>query len=381
MQFKGGTGGGATWPMALAYAATITLFIALADVFFAIEHFPRSEPRLNNYATLVNRVAWYEQHRSDYNLIFLGDSRTYCGIHPDFIDPLLGTSSLNLSVLAHWFPTQLPQVEHIAPLIPKNTTVVWSVGVLNFITAGSVGRAYPVGIANTPRYLWWGVQRKGLWDNLAYFNPALFILVDRENVKQRLDRFLNEIFTTASAAEGNTGGDDPYASEVQAIKAKYRNDPRVSSVDPQPATGRLNSVVVLFKRGGHYRIEMDQEYFVRKKGEALGGAPGYAALPIDPASLRLFEEMLAIFKANNIKLVVNEMEEAPFMYSDVSWHRRFMRDVVEKRVRELGFSYVRIDFDRLSDDDYFDYNHLNSRGVARFTPLLADQLRPYLSSR
>ncbi len=93
----------------------------------------------------------------------------------------------------------------------------------------------------------------------------------------------------------------------------------------------------------------------------------------DPAYWRMFEEMLDLFQSHGVRVIVNEMEEAPFIYRNQllreKW-RAFMRDVVSRRVREAGFPYVHVDFDRLTDDDYFDYNHLNSRGIAKFATLI-----------
>ena len=366
--------------LALKYILAIALLLAAADFFYAKASYPGDEPRLDGYPSLVNRTAWYKLHAAEYNVVFLGDSRTYCGIHPDLLDPLIGTSSINLSVLAHWFPTQLPQIADLASHVPKGTTVVWSIGLLNFLTPGSIQRTYPVGFYNAARYLWWGSQRNGLLDNLFFYNSALYVLSERENIKQRLEAYLRNAFSmptlvgSARAAESQSA--DPHAAEASELLAEYSRNPAVAAADLETVDGRLTAAIIRFKRGGYYRIELDKEYFRRKKSEV---PTRWGAVAIDPASYRMFEEALQIFKAQNIKLVVNEMEEAPFMYSDKQWHRDYMRDVVEKRLRDFGFSYIRAGQDRLTDDDYFDYNHLNSRGVAKFLPMLAEQLGPYVS--
>jgi hypothetical protein len=369
--------------LALKYLLAIAIFLATADFFYARASYPGSEPRLDNYPSLLNRTAWYRQHAADYNLVFIGDSRTFCGIHPFLLDPLLGTSSINLAVLAHWFPTQLPEIADLASHIPKGTTVVWSVGVVNFVTPGSIQRTYPVGFYNAARYLWWGAQTKGLLDNLLFYNPALYFLSERESTKQQFENFLRKpaplpqrAAPAATVGAAPSQNPDPHAAEASELLVEYQKNPEVSTADLETVDGRLTAAIIQFRRGGYYRIELDHDYFVRKKSEVTFR---WGPVSTDPASFRMFEDALQIFKAHDIKLVVNEIEEAPFMYSDKQWHRDFMRDVVEKRVRELGFSYIRAGFDRLSDDDYFDYNHLNSRGVARFMPMLAEQLRPYVS--
>ena len=169
------------------------------------------------------------------------------------------------------------------------------------------------------RYLWWGAQRKGLLDNLLYFNPAFYMLSEREDIKQRFDRFLQKPLSIIGAAHAWTARqDDPHAIEAERLFEQYSHDPAVDSVSPDVFDGRLHSVIVRFKRGGYYRIVLDSDYFIRKKGEVKDR---WGRIQIDPANYRMFEEALHIFKANNVRLLVNEMEEAPFMYADKQWNR------------------------------------------------------------
>jgi hypothetical protein len=57
-----------------------------------------------------------------------------------------------------------------------------------------------------------------------------------------------------------------------------------------------------------------------------------------------------------------------------------MDRVAKPRAEARGFAYVRPDFESLPSEDYFDYNHLNSIGVEKFSeilaPLLAAKLPP-----
>ena len=76
---------------------------------------------------------------------------------------------------------------------------------------------------------------------------------------------------------------------------------------------------------------------------------------------RLFEESLAVLARSGARVVVNEMEEAGYVYGHPiireKW-RQFMRERVQPIVEAHGFRYVRADFNRYADADYFDYNHL-----------------------
>jgi hypothetical protein len=82
-----------------------------------------------------------------------------------------------------------------------------------------------------------------------------------------------------------------------------------------------------------------------------------------------------------VRLVVNEVEEAPYVYITPERRddlRRFMREQVRREVNARGFPYVRVDFDQLSDADYFDFNHLNQDGIRKYSRLLAERLQPVL---
>ena len=95
-----------------------------------------------------------------------------------------------------------------------------------------------------------------------------------------------------------------------------------------------------------------------------------------------FLAILDLCRAHDVRLVVNEVEEAPYVYLTTERQealRRFMRETVEREVTARGFPYVRVDFDLLSDADYFDFNHLNQSGIRKYSRLLADRLRPVLS--
>ena len=84
--------------------------------------------------------------------------------------------------------------------------------------------------------------------------------------------------------------------------------------------------------------------------------------------------MLNILAETHVRLIVNELRDAPYLYVDKAAREAgasFMRDRVAREVERRGFTYVRLDSD-LEDDDYFDYNHLNSKGIAKYSPLIAD---------
>lgn len=375
------------------HIAVLALAAAALCVGVALRQSRDFRPAEGAEHALPARMAWYAPRAAEFDLVFLGDSRTYCGIHPEVIDPLLGTASINLSSFAHWFGSQYPQILDVARLAPPRAAVLWSVGHANFFGNNGIHRKYPVSPALALDYLRWDVPREGLWDDVFYFTPGLQPLALRGNWQRRYIAWLGRpLVLPRLAAQANAAGPlpvepgRPLGADADAWLAYFRADDRVSSSMAVADGGRVNSVVAHMKRGGYYRVELDPGYFRRKQREHGAPQPGAASagdtLPEpNPGYWRLFEESLAAFKAAGTRLIVNELEEAPYTYGDPAnrarW-RRFMRERVQARVEAAGFVYIRADLDRLDDAHYFDYNHLNSRGAHAYAALLAAALRPHL---
>ena len=375
------------------YAICTGACLGVADFIYGSSAFTPVQPA--PVGNLTDRAAWYRGHTADYNLVFLGDSRTYCAMHPELIDPLLNTSSFNLASFANWFPTQLALVQDLAPIIPKGTTVVWSLGWQNFTFSTGIHHVYPIGFRNAVRYLAWGVPTKGMADNLIYFNPALRFLATRGAVRQDFLDFLNRPFdwaTLSGITQTEAAESLPLPSsellEKTTLDARdlaqiYRDLPNVHSVDLNRDGDKITSLTVHFRRGSYYRIEVDHSFFRQKQTERGPTVRGDQPI-IEPPYWHIFEQILSIFKANGVDIIVNEIDEAPFVYSGGLEQRRryhkYMRGVVAKRVQEAGFPYVSVDFERLTDEDYFDYDHINSRGARTFIPMLVQKIRPYVQA-
>src|ERR1700685_2756878 len=100
--FKRIIGHGAT--TAAAYLFFFVFGWLGVSLWYAGLFYPRSTPSPGGANGISDRVPWYLKHRAEFNLIFLGDSRTYCGVHTGLIDPHLGTRGINLAQFSHWFP-------------------------------------------------------------------------------------------------------------------------------------------------------------------------------------------------------------------------------------------------------------------------------------
>jgi hypothetical protein len=352
-----------------------------------------SPPSLTGF--LEGKVRHYADHAADYDLVFVGDSRTYCAVHPDLLDPLLGSRSVNLAHWAHWFPTQLAFLEDIAPHVPPGATIVWSIGHQNFtaVPKDPVGTAYPIGLRNVPRYLAWGFRWSDLDDDVYRYDPLTQVVGRGGLYRGAIADWERRVVwrgsatpvaieaTVATPTSSSSSPTPPVAVDVEAELARLRADPGVVEVEVLYADdGHATSLAARRRGGSYYRVELDPAWFRAKQRE---GAPAPATGPAPPfephaAYWRTFEAALDLLRARGLRVVVNELEEAPHSYASLAQReaaRAFMRERVRPAVEARGFRYVRVDLDRLEDAHYFDWNHLNSRGVAVYTPLLADALR------
>jgi len=358
---------------------------------------PKIQPQLSGAALPPSRVQHYLQDPHAYSVIFLGDSRTYCAIHPELIERYVNTMhGLNLSYFAHWFPTQYSMVRDIVDSIPDDTLVVWSIGhnlfFLGDATFDVVQTTYPVSFADAFKMLRWngGVPLRGLSNNLINFHGGLYAIGTLQRSRQRLERAIRKGISVARAAEvegplagASTARSVVSMADAEQLRQAALQEPDVVGAEVTADQGAATSIIRYFRRGGHHRTELDQEFF-RTKQRTMGGTGPYLGQEPDHVHLMLFDAILDLFAERRKRLVVNELEEAPFIYStpeNRDSFRRFMRERIQPRVESRGFSYERADLDRLRDDDYFDYNHLNSRGVEKYTPMMAEIVRRHLPVR
>lgn len=346
----------------------------------------------------LQKTEFYRQHTARYDLIFLGDSRTYCGLHPDEIDPLLSTRSCNLSMFAHWLPTQYPAIADLVGDIPASTTVVWSIGSGNFAPVGverTIRDAYPVGLRNVPTYLSWGYRWADLQPNLV--RSATQDWPGRLSTKLKAWGEIPVSSREASRAESFTQRvtsqpTDRSEKELEKLLLKCRADPRVSNVEilRDPAKGTVTSVAVMTADGAYRRYELDRRYFRQQQAahaeelnQQRANEPGAAEFHPDAAYWKTFLAILKLFERHQVRVIVNEIPEAPYVYrhsAAARAEREFIRMEARRAVELHGFRWVSADVSSLKDDDYFDHNHLNSQGIERYSRLMADVLGPLLHS-
>lgn len=332
------------------------------------------------------RTAFYQADPHRFDMVFLGDSRTYCGIHADLIDPLTGRRSINLSAFSHWLPAQYAQLRDIAGDIAPGTVVVLSVGHQNF-DPSPIQRSYPISLANAARLVVFGISPLDLVHNVIWaFRPGR-VLMERDSWR---DRFLAHAGllvkpqpkAVAIPGQANVAAaPDALAERAAALVGEWQGKPGVAQAQVTIDEGKVTSVAIIRTGGSYYRVETDPAYFRARQVSQPAADPASFTWTPDPVRVRIFEAMLDLLRERGIATIVNEMEEAPYIYGGDAMRAKY-RDAMDRHIRPRvaarGFPYMRVDFDRLNDDDYFDYNHLNSRGIERFTPMLAAKLRGLL---
>ncbi|MBF0415490.1 MAG: hypothetical protein HQL79_06945 [Magnetococcales bacterium] len=339
------------------------------------------------------------KHREKLDLYFIGDSRTYCNIHPEFIDPILGSHSYNLAFFGFWFPSQYPYLQTILPLLPKQSTVVWSIGHQNFFSVSTCGDLhYPMTTAQLFDYFLWGAKLceigtrywrssrvKHFWDRSKWNYQRL----SRFTEKKLLDWSTHPPILSQHDRPNHNPTSDPLQTAFKVLAAPYRKHPGVEKIEYKAEHGKIVSLTLLMQGGGYYRIEIEPEFFrseqrafAKDNPQSSNEDPSHV-LP-NPLRMRLFEEILDLFTHHGIRLIVNELEEAPFTYGSPQ-RRQQWHDFMDKKIRPIvenhHFPYIRLPLEQLNDADYFDFNHMNSQGIAKYTPMLANGLRAYLPPR
>ena len=381
-----------SWRNVVLTGVTVLAVWLLADLAlrYALNQFLPSMERISKYRDkpgLHAKIAHYKQHAGEYNVIYVGDSRTYCGIAPDLLDKALGTHSINLSGFGNWFPTQYASLKELLRYTPPGTVVVWSIGHQNFQRVfDKVNLMYPIGLGDVPEFRRWGFTWGSLQDNVLDGVPGLKPYVRRQEIRERFENLLLRTVQASSAPADARGGN------VRTVKitgehemAAWRSNPDVLYLEPIYANGEMTSFAAYMRGGNYVRVELDPGFFRRKQQESastLKPLPTNGFTP-DPEYWNNFLGIVSLFAEHDVQLIVNEFEEAPYNYA-IPENRRVYRNFMNK-VRDFliarGIPYVRVDFDQLRDAEYFDYNHLNSEGIVHFSTMLDSELKPLLASR
>ena len=295
--------------------ALVWLAPALGYRWFANELLP-SFPEISSVRgkpEVIAKLSYYRAHRGELDLLFFGDSRTYCGMAPSRIDPLLGTRSLNLASFAHWFPTQYPNLQELLPLIPPGTTLVWSIGHQNFRRVfGEVGHVFPIGLTNVPTYLGWGFPWPSIRHNVIDGLPGAPLFSRRAEIRSRVDGALSRELAvwpspppTRSSLPAHPEQTGPPARIVERELARWRARPETVSAQPVRRGSHVTSLEV-YERGGNYvRVELDPPFF--REQQRLEAIPAAASEARRLATVAEKTRQSFLVQVNNRSVTLSEL--------------------------------------------------------------------------
>ena len=398
----------------LSVRSVLTYYLAVVLIVLFASNFIRRPNRFPDKITMAGflgeKAEALKKDSSNFDLVFLGDSKTYCGFHPSEIDKNLGTRSANLS---HWqsgLAVQYAALQDILPHLSKNTTVVYSIGHINFVPEeASVKIVYPIWpstLINLMRmgFSWSELAKNVLWSASRYTNaayiPGFVVYAHRQSILTRIASFLElPPSTPANIPEGFTTfelhsipvpklpkgfySDSDKQSSIEAakkIEAALAHDTRALFVDRIVKDGIATSIGVRGSRGGYWHIIIRSDYFERIKKlrvEKITRPIPESSKYVAERYLVLLDEIISLFQKHGVRLVINELNESPMSYKfeqDKVYLESVMK-TVRKMVESRGVPYIRVNPELLSDTDYFDHNHFTRKGAQKYGALFAQEYR------
>lgn len=340
-------------------AICIGMLVVVAGALGGVTHqVAFAKPR--SWGNVIAKKNAYLQQPDAFDVVVVGDSRAFCAFQPDLLGPATGQRVVNLAHWGVWLPAQYALLKDLLPKIPPGTTLVWSIGSISF-TDGAILPNYPLGWSNLPQLLAAGLSFDQMAENLILTLPPLATVANRTVLRERADQILETPLARGQQAAGAEAAVDAAA---------------IGRVEEFADNGRVVSRGLFKVNGAYLRQEIDGDFYRRR--QKLDKPRVFHP---EPAYMALFEATLDLLKQSGVRVIVNELEEAPWSYGGAPEReavRAWMREHVRPEVERHGFAYLRVDFDRLEDRHYFDYNHMNSEGAALFNdmlaPLLADAL-------
>lgn len=321
----------------------------------------------NPAGPLPEKKAYYIEHRDDYDALFLGDSRTLCGMHPDFIDPAWGRTSYNLSHWATWMPTQYALIHDVVESIPPGTVVVWSVGHKNF-ERQELKAVYPFRWRDIPFLARAGYPVGELLNVQLSFSPLSALVGRRIEFFEKIQAWMaTPLVSPAMAVPTDTSAPARPQEQGVAYIEPWHDD-----------KGRLVSEGLYKTNGAMARREIIPSYYRAIQARRESENRSIEHLNYNPAAMAVFRRALDEFRRAGVNVIINEMEEAPYTYKDEATRRAYrdsFRAHIAPVIKEYGFTFVTSDGIAPRNDDYFDYNHLNEAGAKRYDAALARKLK------
>ena len=367
----------------LIYLAVFAIFfgifnagVMLADNLHKQRYITEDVADLSGSGLLPEKRDFYLNNTERYDVLFLGDSRTLCGLHPDMLKPYTGLEGFTLAHWSNWLPTQYALIKDIIDDIPQDTLIVWSVGGDNF-GLSPIEEIYPISWSNGISLAKAGYPAGDIINNLLYYTSVTSVIGQRVRVFNFLNTAL--AYPLASQVSEQSVARTPSANtadEGEMLRV-FREEEGIGYIRTWYDQGRLVSVAQYKTNGAMLRTEIVPDFYRGKQAELTRTAVS-ENIHFNPTSWKIFTDILAMLQERGLRVVVNEMDLTPHRYVDQEDHWKtqdILRAKLKPVVESYGFDYVHVNYKKFTDEDYFDYNHMNAKGVKKFSADLGPQLK------
>ena len=347
-----------------------------------IEQSEESEKLLLNP---IGKLEHLKKNIQNYELIFLGSSKTYIGIDPAIIEKYTDKKAFNYGSMAHWFPTQYPQVKKILPYL-SNQAVIWTVSHEMFGSNKPVPRITPIEdemnqhfyleVDDYFEYLLIGYESQDILDNLLlkYVNEN-FILFVKGSVQSRIKSLFDRHIYVPLA--NNRVKNINYKEIQKKGLSLFPNTFYSRFFDANEAN---DAMFYMYKTDGQLScMEVKPEYLRQSQQSSLSKLRSKENFYPDQKKLELFKKILMNFQKHNIQLIVNNFWDMPGFYKNIdSVEYKLFMNKIKTLVEAAGMKYISVDNKMMKDEYYFDTTHLNTVGSAIYSKLLAKELEGVL---
>ena len=350
------------------------------------------------YSVPSGKVVAYLAQPDAYQVLFVGDSRTFTDIQPRTVSPLIGRPSYNLATFGLWMPVEYLEYQDVFPHVPQGTVVVWSLSHHNFAPVDVqwwIPGQYKFSLADAAEYVLDGypVERVIREYDESPFSPVDLVVKRRkeltssfENVVWRSNAPAAPATESTPAASGNADGINVDAARILEL---LKQDTSLTYVSPTVDAGIITSIETIRTDGGYDRILVDDAYYRRQQAPLWPVHSNVTECQFNPNGvyMRTFGKILDLVSKYQIRMVVNYIEDAPGSWqSDIERQcaKQFMQDKIVPMLTARGIAYMAPDLYPVigfNDDFYFDNSHLTTNGAAIYSKLFASDLAQVLASK
>ena len=346
------------------------------------------------YSIPSGKVNVYLTHKDSYQMLFIGDSRTYTDIQPRVTSPITGRNAYNMASFGLWMPVQYLEFRDVFGHIPPGTVVVWSLSHRNFMPIGDrwwIPGQYKFTLKDVAEYVRDGYPASRV---IREYEESPFSPIDRlVSVRKILVNALGKVVwkrSVGAAASSASSVPKVNSPDVVVVTEALRKDQDVEIIAPVSSGGVVNSIETTRSDGGYDRIIIDHEYFRKQQAKLWpnhGEGPSACHVVANDVYMTTFSTILELIAKYRLKVVVNYIEDAPGSWpseADRRCARQFMIDSIVPILAQHGIEYIAPDFYPVIDannDFYFDDSHLITEGAAMYSQLLGKELQKVLDRK